>query len=970
MTAKKYPGFAQRLKEKNMVVQIKIMDNSQGRYYVFEEGKVSSKNGIHPQPHVVMAFDNPALAVNLMKINRNQLDFVSAAKDMTMMLMGPDDYCIWFAETLGLIFNAAIVYGGEYGIDMGKGVKRYTSCTNGGPLFVYVKEGKIIRTTPIEFDDKDPQPWTINAKGEKLTPPRKTTNNAHGLIWKSMVYSPDRLLYPMKRVDFDPNGNRNTQNRGISGYERISWDEALDIVSGEIKRVRTVHGPGSVFWGYGSHHTWGNLGYFISAGNRFFNSIGATRILMNPDSWEGWYWGAMHHWGHSAKLGGADQYSTVEDCLQNAEMVVFWSSDPESTSGAYAGHEGTVRREWLKKLGIKVVHIDPHYNHTAAFLGGKWFAPRPGTDAALALAIAYVWITENLYDQSFVENRTIGFDKWRDYILGKEDGITKTPEWQEAETGIPAREARALAQEWGTKKTYLSPGGIPAIGSACRTAYGTEWARSMVCLMAMQGFGKPGVNFGGLQFGTPLSTSFYFPGYTEGGFSGELQFSGSSVNLYQRMPHTPSMNTVNQCIPRLKLPEAFLEEKASAHITEYKSIEGQFIEAGYPTPGHSPARLYYKYGTSFIGTQPDSNRYALSYQTDNIEFVVNQSIWFEGEAKFADVILPACTNLERWDIGEFAHCGGYIDKSYLQNNHRVMFVQHKCIEPLGESKSDFQIYLDIAMRLGLGNIYSEGNSELDWVKRTFQATDVAKEMTFKEFIKKGYYVAESLPENRRAPVAYRWYYEDRHKDVPELTPLPSEYKGQWGKGFQTQSGKFEFECSSLKRYDPNDPERPVICKYIPSWEGRNTTELYEKFPLQLITPHPRYSHHTIGDAKGSYINDVTNHRVLVDGYYYWIVRINPKDAAQRGIKEDDLVEVFNNRGSVICAARLTERIPAGTVHSYESSAKYDPIGAPGKSPDRGGCMNILTPSRMIIKKAHGMGANSCLVEIRSWEGVK
>ena len=102
---------------------------------------------------------------------------------------------------------------------------------NGGPLFVYVKDDKIIRMTPIDFDDRDPQPWTIKAKGKEFTPPRTTSLAPHGQTVKSTIYSPDRILYPMKRVDFDPNGERNPQNRGVSGYERISWDEALDIVA-------------------------------------------------------------------------------------------------------------------------------------------------------------------------------------------------------------------------------------------------------------------------------------------------------------------------------------------------------------------------------------------------------------------------------------------------------------------------------------------------------------------------------------------------------------------------------------------------------------------------------------------------------------------------------------------------------------------------------------------------------------------
>jgi trimethylamine-N-oxide reductase (cytochrome c) len=171
----------------------------------------------------------------------------------------------------------------------------------------------------------------------------------------------------------------------------------------------------------------------------------------------------------------------------------------------------------------------------------------------------------------------------------------------------------------------------------------------------------------------------------------------------------------------------------------------------------------------------------------------------------------------------------------------------------------------------------------------------------------------------------------------------------------------------LKRFDPDDPERSPILKYRPAWEGPNDRELYSKYPLQLISPHPRYTFHTQSDGKDSFINDVKDHRALINGHYYWIVRMNPEDAAKRGIKENDLVKVFNDRGTVICAAQLTSRVRPGTVHSYESSAEYQPIGEPGKSPDKGGCINLLTPSRMIVQKAHGIAANSCLVEISPWE---
>ena len=586
----------------------------------------------------------------------------------------------------------------------------------------------------------------------------------------------------------------------------------------------------------------------------------------------------------------------------------------------------------------------------------------------MSLAIAYIWIKENLYDKEYIANRTTGFDTWKDYILGKEDNIPKTPEWQEDETGVPAKDVRALAREWGTKKTYLGAGGGGnQLGGACRCATGLEWARSMVCLMAMQGIGKPGINMGNMAVGTPMDTRFYFPGYAEGGLSGDIDGTASAIYLYQRMPHLPSVNTVQQRVPRLNIPEAILDGHTEGYPNNTKIIEGQFFKFTYPAPGNSPIKIYYKYGGSYIATQNDTNRYVKSYRTPKLEFVVNQAIWMEGETKFADVILPACTNFERWDIGETCNAGGYIIHNFNKLNHRVITLQHKCIEPLGESKSDYLIFLELSKRLGLSSYFSEGSTELDWCKRMYDSSDLPTAISWKKLLKKGYYVVPPPKEELKAPCAYRWFAEGRKKDIPEPFPLPGDYTEMYMEGLQTQSGKIEFDCSSLKRFDPNDPERPTISKFIPSWEGPHTTELYKKYPLQLLSPHPRYTFHTHNDGKDSIINDVKEHRVLIDGYYYWIVRLNTQDAAKRGIRQNDRVKVFNDRGAVICAAHITERLPPGTAQSACSSAIYDPMGEPGKSTDRAGTINLLTPSRPIIKKSHSTASNTCLVQIEKWK---
>ena len=157
-------------------------------------------------------------------------------------------------------------------------VQRMTNSTTGGPVFVDVKDGKILRITPMDLEESDNPTWSIEARGRTFTPPRRTTVMPYTAGHKSMIYSPKRVLTPLKRVDFDPDGERNCEKRGESDYEPISWDEALDIVCKEINRVKVTHGPGAILTTCGSHHLWGNVGYRHSAYLRFSNLVGMVEL--------------------------------------------------------------------------------------------------------------------------------------------------------------------------------------------------------------------------------------------------------------------------------------------------------------------------------------------------------------------------------------------------------------------------------------------------------------------------------------------------------------------------------------------------------------------------------------------------------------------------------------------------------------------------------------------------------------------
>jgi molybdopterin guanine dinucleotide-containing S/N-oxide reductase-like protein len=833
--------------------------------------------------------------------------------------------------------------------------KTFTNLTVGGPVRIYVKDGKIVRVSPLLLDDGDARSWVIKAGGRQFRPLRKACIAPFTAGEKARVYSDLRIKYPMIRADFNPGGQRHPENRGRSEYRRVDWNTALDVIAGEMKRIREKYGPEAVMSRASSHHNWGNVGYRTSTWARFFSILGFTDIMDNPDSWEGWHWGATHAYGFYWRLGMPEQYDLLEDALKNTEMVVHWGNDPDSTRGIYGGQESVLWRYWLRDLGKKQVFIDPFCNYTATILGDKWIAPRPGTDAAMAEAIAYVWLTEGTYEKKYIASHSSGFDEFKRHILGEEDGVAKTPGWAEAICDVPAYTIVSLAREWASKRTMLAAGSRGGESGACRQAYGTEWARLMVLLQAMRGLGKPGVNIWGTTMGSPFNASFKFPGYAA--------FGPNFLNGFAR---NKVENPVTQRVYRLLAPDAILNPPIHwmGQTFSGQSLEQQFIPYTYPEPGRSEVKMFYRYGGSYMSTMTETGRWVRMYQSPKLEFVVNQDCWWCNETRFADVILPACTNFERNDIGEWANTGGYTHHGSNACNHRIVVYQQKCIEPLYESKSDYRILAELAEKLGIGTEFTEGNSEEDWVEKVFNFSDLPQYISFKEFKEKGYFIVP-VPGDYRPTPGLRWFYEGRDCDTPDhFNPKRNTSKG---KELGTYSGKIEFVSQSLTSGLPDDKERPPLPRYIASWEGYNSP-LAEKYPLQLISPHPRYSFHTHNDVNTSWLGEISGHRVWKDGHNWRPVRINSSDAASRGIKQGDIVRIFNDRGAVLCIAEVSERMRPGVVHCYYGSGLYDPI-EPGNpdSPDRGGCVSILTPSRVMSKNAPGMAPNSCLVEVERWK---
>lgn len=814
--------------------------------------------------------------------------------------------------------------------------KRFTTCTTSGPLFAHVKEGRIIRVEPMHFDADEVLPWKVEVNGKTYTPPLKYPLLYWAHTARKWVYSENRVKYPMKRVDWDPKGERHPENRGKSGYVRISWEEAFDLLVAELARVRQTYGPSAVLTGFSAHPEWGSMHYFFSDHFRFWHMLGSTSREITPISWEGWTAGAAFMYGYFRGQGILPAQDTFQDISKDSDLIVLWGLDP-ITHNIYNGIDTPRAFKFWRELGKKVILIDPLYNDTGTAYADKWIPIIPGTDAAMGAAIAYTWIQEGTYDQEYLNTHTIGFDEehmpegvpaglsFKNYILGLKDGVAKTPEWAEKITSVPSRVIRELAHEWASKPTSL----WAMYGGACRRAFAHEMARMMVTLQTMQGLGKPGVNLIGgiLNLSAQYDQRQLGPtGYADGGINAVCE-----AYYPNQVPQVINSLLLKDAIenPPLKWKGGmFMMDSPQAFVTEHE----------YPMEGCSEIHMIWHRGSTQVNN-PDRNRDVAVYQNPKIETMVVQAPWFDRDCRYADLVLPTTTNFERQDLTEPGSVGQYIPPAWIGLRSAVF--HQRCIDPVGESKTDLEIYSELAQRLGLGQEYTEGNTEEDWLKKLYAKTNIP--MTYDEFKEKGYYVWPALPDYKPCKQMEEFYQD------PENNKL------------DTPSGKIEIFSQWLyKFYGADNPEIPPVPHYIPEWEGRYTEELIDKYPLQLLQAHPKYRFH------GKF-NDVSwlaeNYKVKgSDGYPYEPIYMRPEDAEARGLVDGDIARVFNDRGQVLAGVVLTERLAPGVAWLTYGSWN-DPLEPEPGALDRAGDANNLTPARRMSIHHAGIASNTTLVEV-------
>jgi trimethylamine-N-oxide reductase (cytochrome c) len=697
----------------------------------------------------------------------------------------------------------------------------------------------------------------------------------------------------MKRVDFNSDGERNPKNRGKSRFERISWEEALDIVASELNRVRSAYGPSAICLSRVSHQWLGTLHRNNEWAERFFPLIGGCTKVVGGTSWTGWQPGGPMVWGFPIVSS-----NNAADILQNTKLIIHWSSDV-----AVKRYKGYRQNIWLRKFkeaGIKQVVIDPYFNDTAAIYGDEWIPIKPETDEALMASIAYIWIKNNLYDESFIATHTVGFKKFKDYILGVSDGIKKTPEWAASICGVKDKTIRELAQEWASKPTYI----VCDYGGANRRHGAARWVRMIITMQALlANIGRPGRGAGLLSYNT----------------GGNKQKGISAI-----FPNI--QNPYSQYIRHAQFFEAISGQPVK--WTTAAMPIGKIKEMNYPTEGCSKIKLIaFMSGTGwFLNQIPYTKKHVMAIQSPEIEFVYSHAAWWHSSPKFADVILPVRHIGERDDIVQW--------ENYTVYSHSVA-------EPLGEPKNDIDIFIELAKRLGFEKELTMGKSPDEWLREIYIKLEIP--LSFEEFKEKGYY-EYSIPEDvPKVMKTFKEFYED-----PEKNKL------------MTPSGKIEIYSKRVANFFGEKHSTAItIPKYIPSPEGSETL-LAEKYPLYLISPHPKLGRHSQWRNLSWHRDEYQD---TINGYN--VMRINPLDAEQRNIETGDIVRIYNDRGSILCAVYATERIMPSVVNVQEGGW-YMPLN-PGDpdSVDVGGNPNVLISNRQPEPLCDGM-INGARVEVEKW----
>ena len=722
-----------------------------------------------------------------------------------------------------------------------------------------------------------------NLKLKKWSKDPNPSKFGYGLI--DAATSDLRINQPFIRKQWLQDRNNNKKLRGLDEFVPVSWEKAIDLTASELRNIKKEFGNKAI---YAGSYGWASAGRFHHAKsqlNRFFNLFGGFSSSFQSYSYAAAQTLLPHVVGHDL-YSFLDEHNTWNTLEKDCDLIVMFGGMPLKNSQVSAGGVGKHTTELgLKKCvesGTKFINISPNANDSAKFLKAKQISIIPNTDTALMLSLAYLLIITKNYDEAFIEKYTTGFNELKSYVLGEKNNQPCTPEWASNITSIPIETIKWLAEEISKNKTMIS-----ISWSLQRASAGEQPLWMGISLASM--LGHIGTEGGGIGFGY------------------------SSVN---------STGDVFKKIPWKSLPQGTNPIKdfiPVARVTDMLEKPNQIFKYDGRILKYPDIKLIYWAGGNPFHHHQDLNRLVKAWQLPKT-IIVNE-IWWNAQARHADIILPANTALERNDI-------------MLNPRDPTIIANKKTIPNLGQSKSDFEIFTNLAKQLGFENSFTENKSEREWLKYIWnESKRISKKVNldlpdFENFWEDGFF---EVPIEKTKKIMF-----ENFRKNPNENPL------------NTPSGKIEITSNTIKNFNLDK------CKGHPTWiEPYEWLGKIDNYPMHLISNQPEYRLHSqLDNAEYSIKNKIKNREPVL---------INIEDAKEKKIKNNDIVLIFNERGKVLAGARLTDKIMKGVL-VLSTGAWFDPdyeINA-----DLHGNPNVLTKDIGTSELSQGPTSHTCLVDIR------
>ncbi|MEZ8741721.1 molybdopterin-dependent oxidoreductase [Photobacterium swingsii] len=730
-----------------------------------------------------------------------------------------------------------------------------------GPFNAIVKAGVLVGIQPRKEIDAMPT--------EMLT---------EGLIGR--VYDKTRVKYPMVRASYlaDPKGNSKPHLRGKEPFVRVSWETALSLVADAIQTTATKHGNEAIF--SSSYGGWSHAGLMrpqVLQG-RFFNLIGGQSTTTGDYSGGASQVILPHVIGDMEVYSPQTAWPVIEE---HTETFVLIGCDPWKNNRIefrVADHQMYSHWKQFADKGIKFISINPQRTRTDDELNAEWVKIVPNTDTALFLAMAQHVYVSGLHDNAYLERYTVGADKYINHLMGKDDGVVKSPAWAANITGIPAENIQAMAEKFATSKTQFAAG-----WSLQRANHGemTHWA--IINFAAMLGkIGKPGEGVG---------FSWHYG-------NGGMPQSGKALPIGL----SQGKNPVSATCPASRISEMLMNPG--------KTFTRDGIEYTYPD-----IKMVYNAGNNLLSHQQDTNE-LIAALNHKVETFVCQDPWWCASSRYADIVLPATSTLERNDLSS----GG------TYSNDKI-YAMRQVIQPYGESLDDFEIFRKLAAIFNVEDKFTDGLSFDDILKRAYKASSAT--LPFDDFWQTGVALLP-VPQEANQWVRHGDFYRN-----PDKFPL------------HTTSGKIELFCQDIANFEVKDcPPMPTFLEPFEYLGNAKPNQVH------VVSPHPYMRVHS--QLANSDVRKYEN----VQGRQY--VLINDIDAQRHGIRSGQLVEIFNDRGRVIAGAKVSDQIMAGVISLEEGAwVQFDSQGR-----CNGGSINVLTSSQASSDLSQATSANTCLAYIQ------